>query len=37
LSVYGQYAQGFLPPGLSTLYIARADLSTVAPQTSTDY
>jgi iron complex outermembrane receptor protein len=37
LSVYGQYAQGFLPPGLSTLYIARPDLSTVAPQTSTNY
>jgi iron complex outermembrane receptor protein len=37
LSVYGQYAQGFLPPGLSTMYIARPDLSTVAPQTSTNY
>jgi iron complex outermembrane recepter protein len=37
LSVYGEFAKGFLVPGLSTLYIARPDLSTVKPQTSTNY
>jgi iron complex outermembrane receptor protein len=37
LAVYGEFAKGFLAPGLSVLYIIRPDLSTVQPQTSTNY
>ena len=37
LSVYGQYARGFLAPPLSQLYVARPDLSTAEPQRSTNY
>jgi iron complex outermembrane receptor protein len=37
LSIYGQYAKGFLAPPLSQLYVARPDLSAVDPQTSTNY
>jgi iron complex outermembrane recepter protein len=37
LSVYGQYARGFLTPPLSQLYVARPDLSVVDPQRSTNY
>ena len=37
LSVYGQYARGFLTPPLSQLYVARPDLSTAEPQRSTNY
>jgi iron complex outermembrane recepter protein len=37
LSVYGQFAKGFLTPPLSQLYVARPDLSSVDPQHSTNY
>jgi iron complex outermembrane receptor protein len=37
LSVYGQYARGFLMPSLSVLYVNNPGLSTVAPQRSTNY
>jgi iron complex outermembrane receptor protein len=37
LSVYGQFAKGFLAPPLSVLYVARPQLSTVEPQRSTNY
>ena len=37
LSIYGQYAKGFLAPPLSQLYVANPSLSTVEPQTSTNY
>ena len=37
LSVYGQYAKGFLAPPLSQLYVADPSLSTVEPQKSTNY
>jgi iron complex outermembrane receptor protein len=37
ISVYGQYAQGFLTPSLSVLYVNNPGLSTVKPQTSTNY
>ena len=37
LSVYGQFAKGFLAPPLSQLYVADPTLSTVAPQKSTNY
>jgi len=37
LSVYGQYARGFLMPALSVLYVANPGLSTVAPERSTNY
>lgn len=37
LSVYGQFAKGFLTPPLSQLYVARPDLSAVDPQSSTNY
>ncbi|MEG3146773.1 TonB-dependent receptor [Sphingomonas sp. RT2P30] len=37
LTIYGQYAKGFLAPPLSQLYVARPDLSSVDPQKSTNY
>jgi iron complex outermembrane receptor protein len=37
VSVYGQYAQGFLAPSLTVLYVASPNNSTVKPQTSTNY
>ncbi|WP_267380485.1 MULTISPECIES: TonB-dependent receptor [unclassified Sphingomonas] len=37
LSVYGQYAKGFLAPPLSVLYVANPSLSTVEPERSTNY
>ena len=37
LSVYGQYAKGFLAPPLSVLYVAKPGLSTVEPERSTNY
>ena len=37
LSVYAQYAKGFLMPPLSQLYVADPSLSTIAPQKSTNY
>ncbi len=37
LSVYGQFARGFLAPPLSQLYVARPDLSDVDPQRSTNF
>lgn len=37
LSVYGQFAKGFLAPPLSQLYVADPSLSTVEPQKSTNY
>ena len=37
LSVYGQYARGFLAPALSVLYIANPGFSTVEPERSTNY
>jgi iron complex outermembrane receptor protein len=37
LSIYGQYAKGFLAPPLSQLYVARPELSSVDPQKSTNY
>ncbi|MDB5706688.1 MAG: TonB-dependent outer rane receptor FecA5 [Sphingomonas bacterium] len=37
LSVYGQYARGFLAPSLSVLYVANPNFSTVAPERSTNY
>ncbi|CAN5368169.1 TonB-dependent receptor [soil metagenome] len=37
MAVYGQFAKGFLAPPLSVLYVAKPDLSTVAPQKSTNY
>lgn len=37
LSLYGQYARGFLMPALSVLYVANPSLSTVAPERSTNY
>jgi iron complex outermembrane receptor protein len=37
LSVYGQYARGFLIPSLSVLYVANPGLSSVAPERSTNY
>ncbi len=37
LSVYGQYARGFLAPPLSVLYVAKPGLSTVEPERSTNY
>ncbi|MEO5495003.1 MAG: TonB-dependent receptor [Sphingomonas sp.] len=37
LSVYGQYARGFLAPPLSVLYVATPTLSTVEPERSTNY
>lgn len=37
ISVYGQYAKGFLAPSLTVLYVASPNNSTVKPQTSTNY
>jgi iron complex outermembrane receptor protein len=37
LSVYAQYARGFLMPPLSQLYVANPSLSLVDPQKSTNY
>jgi len=37
VSVYGQYAKGFLAPSLTVLYVGNPDNSTVKPQTSTNY
>jgi iron complex outermembrane receptor protein len=37
LSLYGQYARGFLAPSLSVLYVANPTLSTVEPERSTNY
>ena len=37
LSVYGQYAKGFLIPPLSQLYIPNPSFSPAAPQKSTNY
>jgi len=37
LSVYGQFARGYLAPPLGTLYVARPELSTAEPQRSTNY
>jgi len=37
LSVYGQYAKGFLAPSLTVLYVNSTGNSTVQPQTSTNY
>ena len=37
VSVYGQYAKGFLAPSLTVLYVASPNNSTVQPQTSTNY
>ncbi|TCM20645.1 iron complex outermembrane receptor protein [Novosphingobium sp. PhB165] len=37
LSVYGQYARGFLAPPLSYLYVADPSLSTLKPERSTNY
>ncbi len=37
VSVYGQYAKGFLAPSLTVLYVASPNNSTVKPQTSTNY
>lgn len=37
LSTYAQFAKGFLAPPLSVLYVANPQLSTVAPQKSTNY
>jgi len=36
LSIYGQYAKGFLAPPISVLYVVNPQLSTVAPQKSTN-
>ena len=37
LSVYGQYAKGFLAPALSQLYVANTTFSNAVPQKSTNY
>ncbi len=37
LSVYGQYAQGMAVPILGDLYVANPSLSSIEPQTSTNY
>lgn len=37
LSVYGQFAKGFLAPPLSQLYVANTTFSNVEPQKSTNY
>lgn len=37
LSVYAEYARGFLAPSLSVLYVANPTYSTVAPERSTNY
>jgi len=37
MSVYGQYAKGYVIPSLSTFYIADASHNSTAPQTSTNY
>jgi iron complex outermembrane receptor protein len=37
LSVYGQYAKGFLIPSLSQLYVANPSFSNAVPQRSTNY
>ena len=37
LSVYGQYAKGFLAPSLSQLYVANTQFSNAVPQKSTNY
>ncbi|MEG3125018.1 TonB-dependent receptor [Sphingomonas sp. GB1N7] len=37
VSVYAQYARGFLAPPLSVLYVANPGLSTVQPERSTNY
>jgi len=37
LSVYGQYAKGFLIPSLTSLYVANPTFSNVVPQRSTNY
>ena len=37
LALYAQYAKGFLMPPLSQLYVTNPGLSTVDPQTSTNY
>ncbi|AMK22773.1 MULTISPECIES: TonB-dependent receptor [unclassified Sphingobium] len=37
LSVYGQFAKGFLAPPLSVLYVVNPQLSSVEPQKSTNY
>ena len=37
LSVYAQYAKGFLAPSLSQLYVANTQFSNAVPQTSTNY
>lgn len=36
-SVYGQYAKGFLAPGLSQLYVVNTQFSNAVPQKSTNY
>ncbi|CAN5205401.1 hypothetical protein BH10PSE13_BH10PSE13_00390 [soil metagenome] len=36
-ATYAQFAKGFLAPPLSVLYVANPQLSTVAPQKSTNY
>ena len=37
LALYAQYARGFLAPPINVLYVANPQLSTVAPQRSTNY
>ncbi|PJG48552.1 TonB-dependent receptor [Sphingobium sp. LB126] len=37
LSIYGQFAKGFLAPSLSTLYVVYPQFSSAAPQKSTNY
>ena len=37
LSVYAEYARGFLAPPISVLYVVNPQLSTVAPERSTNY
>ncbi|WP_395397944.1 TonB-dependent receptor [Novosphingobium sp. BL-8A] len=37
LSVYGQFARGFLAPPLSYLYVADPSFSTIKPERSTNY
>jgi iron complex outermembrane receptor protein len=37
LSAYFEYAEGFLAPSLTVLYVAKPGLSTVAPERSTNY
>ena len=37
IATYAQFAKGFLAPPLNVLYVARPELSSVAPQKSTNY